>query len=76
MKDLFLIKRFDNEVSVSSLVLSDEGSFAVTGDTNDRVRLWDIDNGNVIKSFVGHTGRITSIALSMYSNNKPLARNN
>ena len=65
--DLFLIKRFDNKVSVSSLVLSDEGSFAVTGDIDNRVRLWDIDNGDVIKSFVGHTGRISSIALSMYS---------
>ena len=68
--DLFLIKRLDNKVSVSSLVISDEGNFAVTGDTDSRVRLWDIDNGDVIKSFVGHTGRISSIALSMYSNNK------
>jgi len=69
-KDLFLIKRFENKASVSSLVLSDEGSFAVTGDTDNHVNLWDIDNGEVIKSFVGHTGRISSIALSMYSNNK------
>ena len=60
---------FDNKKSVSSLVLSEEGSFAVTGDIDNRVRLWDIDNGDVIKSFVGHTGRISSIALSMYSNN-------
>ena len=65
-----MIKRFDNEVSVSSLVLSEEGSFAVTGDIDNRVRLWNIDNGDVIKSFVGHTGRISSIALSMFSNNK------
>jgi len=68
--DLNLIKRFDNKVSVSSLVLSDDGNFAVTGDTDNRVRLWDIGNGDVIKSFDGHTGKISSIALCMYSYNK------
>jgi len=68
--DLFLIKRLDNKVAVSSLVLSHEGKIVVTGDTDNRVRLWDIENGDVVQSFVGHTDRISSIALNMYSNNK------
>lgn len=41
--DFRLIKQLDNERSVTSVVISQEGFLAVIGDDNDGVTLWDIE---------------------------------
>jgi len=45
--------------------LSNLGNFAVTGGTNDKATLWNLETGSMIREFKGHQGTVSSVALSL-----------
>jgi len=59
-----LINIFSNDHPITSVTLSDKGTFGVTAGLDNVVKVWDIETGNVIKRFYGHQDTISSIALS------------
>jgi len=60
---------------VNSVALSADGSWALSGSgsfrkklpgiiTDNTMRLWNVSNGECLQIFVGHTGRVNSVAMS------------
>ena len=49
---------------VSSIAFSPEGQTLATGSYDNLVRLFDIHNGELLKTFSGHDGRVWSVAFS------------
>ena len=47
----------------TAVAMSADGRFALSGSGNN-VKLWDIASGREIRTFTGHTKRVTSVALS------------
>jgi len=44
--------------------LANDHSLAVTGGYDSRIILWDINTGTNIRSFYGHSEKITSLVLN------------
>jgi WD40 repeat protein len=49
---------------VSSVALSSDGCWAVSGSYDKTVRLWEVPGGRCVRTFEGHTSFITSVAIS------------
>jgi WD40 repeat protein/Zn ribbon nucleic-acid-binding protein len=47
-----------------SIKLTSDGQFAFTADSDNRIRMWKLKNGECVKSFEGHKSKINSICLS------------
>ena len=54
----------DGKYSVSTIALSPDGKTVASGSDDGVVRLWDIDTGNVIAKWMGHSGRVWSVCWS------------
>jgi WD40 repeat protein len=50
--------------SAESVVFSPDGRFALSGNTDNTVRLWDVATGQCLRTFDGHTGRPETVAFS------------
>lgn len=50
--------------AVSSVVLSTDGQFALSGSWDASLRLWDISTGKTVRRFVGHEKDVFSVAFS------------
>jgi WD40 repeat protein/Tfp pilus assembly protein PilF len=50
--------------AVLGLAFTRDGSRLVTTSNDSTVKLWNVDSGEVIRSFVGHRGRVDSAAIS------------
>jgi WD40 repeat protein len=54
---------YKHPINVSRVAFSADGTRAATaGDTT--AKLWDTDSGAVVRTFIGHTGQVTALALS------------
>jgi len=49
---------------VSSVTLSSDGQFALSGSWDKTMRLWDLNTGSTVRTFQGHTKDIFSVAFS------------
>ncbi len=49
---------------VTSVVLSPDGRWGLSGSWDNTCRLWDLVTGNCLRTFEGHTSFVTSIAMS------------
>jgi len=49
---------------VTSLSISPDGKYAVSGDQSALINLWNLSTGEIVKTFKGHTNFITSLAFS------------
>jgi predicted Zn finger-like uncharacterized protein len=50
--------------TVTSVCLSLDGSYALSGSIDKTLRLWAVKSGRCLRTFQGHTGAITAAALS------------
>jgi len=50
--------------TVSDVVISSDGQFALSGSWDGMLRLWDINTGLTTRKFVGHTKDVLSVAFS------------
>ncbi|BAY25138.1 WD-40 repeat-containing protein [Calothrix sp. NIES-2100] len=50
--------------TIFAVAFSPDGEILATGDANGEIRLWQIDDGQPILTFKGHTGFVRSIAFS------------
>ncbi|NEO81521.1 WD40 repeat domain-containing protein [Moorena sp. SIO4G3] len=50
--------------AVNSVCLSFDSRVALSGGSDQTVKLWDIESGQCLSTFEGHTGDVTSVALS------------
>lgn len=49
---------------ITSVDLSPDGRYALSGSEDKTVKLWDVATGRELRSFVGHTGEVTSVAFN------------
>jgi WD40 repeat protein/serine/threonine protein kinase len=54
----------EKTASVKSICLSEDGRWALSGDADTALRLWDVRTGSCIRSFEGPVGGVSSICLS------------
>ena len=54
----------NNRSEVTSVAFSPDGRLLVYGSKDNRVRLWDAESGQLLKTFEGHTQPVTSVAFS------------
>jgi WD40 repeat protein len=59
-----IIHNLQHPAGVTSLNFNHDGSHIITGSYDAVVRLWDVTNGTLIKTFKGHTGTVWSVAFS------------
>jgi WD40 repeat protein len=50
--------------AVTSVCLSFDGRYALSGSTDATVKLWDVESGECLRTFAGHADAVTSVALS------------
>jgi guanine nucleotide-binding protein subunit beta-2-like 1 protein len=50
--------------TVSCVVLSSDGQFALSGSWDKTMRLWDLNTGATVRTFHGHTKDVNSVAFS------------
>jgi WD40 repeat protein len=56
---------FDCTTHVTSVSLSADGYFALSGDDEKTVRLWDVSSGRCLNILEGHTNCVKSVCLSL-----------
>jgi WD40 repeat protein len=54
----------DKPSSVSSVAISPDGRYGLTGSGDTTFRLWDLKTGEQTRVFTGHTGSVTSVTFS------------
>jgi WD40 repeat protein/serine/threonine protein kinase len=50
--------------AVTSVCLSSDGRYALSGSTDATVKLWETANGQCLRTFAGHADAVTSVAFS------------
>jgi WD40 repeat protein/serine/threonine protein kinase len=50
--------------AVSSLTITADGKYAVTGALNAELRVWDLSTGQVIRVYKGHDKKVTAVAVT------------
>lgn len=65
---LELIVQTGHTSLVNSIALSPDGNTLVSGGGDNAVRLWDIKEGRLLKSFIGHNSYVLTVAFSSDGN--------
>merc|ERR1712194_225298 len=50
--------------AINDCVISSDGQFALTGSSDNTMRLWDLNTGGCVRKFKGHTKDVSSVAFS------------
>lgn len=50
--------------NVESIDYSPDGRILVAGNGDNSIRLWDPENGKVLKEIVGHTSAVSAVRVS------------
>jgi WD40 repeat protein len=70
MKEVFANERpevfpqIGHTKSVTSVAISADGRYALSGSKDRTLKLWDIRSGREVRTFRGHTGTVRSVAIS------------
>lgn len=65
VSDASLIIELQSESTVRALHYAHKESLLITAGNDDLIKIWDVNSGELIRTLVGHTGHIGSIALSL-----------
>jgi hypothetical protein len=52
------------DYAINSVAFGPDGRSALSGSDNKKVKLWDLSSGQEIRTFTGHSGRVTSVAFA------------
>ena len=66
-----IVREIKQSSGIAYMDISEDGKYAVTGAYDSLVRLWDINDGVLLKIFKGHVGTVWTVAIS--GNNKTIA---
>ncbi len=58
------VKIFQNDEGVNSVAFSPDGQYVLSGSDDNTIKLWDVNTGEVIRSFEGHTDDVESAVFS------------
>ena len=64
MKSINASNIFLSSSSVSSVAVTPDGKYVVSGSSDETIKLWDIKTGEVIRTFEGHTSYVSSVAVT------------
>ncbi|MGK7892778.1 MAG: NACHT and WD repeat domain-containing protein, partial [Xenococcus sp. (in: cyanobacteria)] len=53
-----------HESDVSSVTISEDGNYIVSGSTDNTVKLWSVENRELLHTFNGHENSVNSVAIS------------
>jgi len=56
--------RLPDGVHSRSLAITRDGELAITGDTDQRIRVWDLRAGRLLRTLTGHGGAVQLVAVS------------
>ncbi len=59
-----VVPNFGHSDNVSSIAISKDGKYVISGSYDNTVKIWDYDKGTVLKTLSGHTALISSVAIS------------
>lgn len=54
-----------HEDKVNSVCLSSDGRWAMSGSSDNTLRLWDVSSGSCVRTFLGHSASVYSVCLSL-----------
>lgn len=60
----WLLRQFEHKDKVTSISLSADGRWGLTGSEDETLRLWELATGQCVRTFEGHTRAVTSVSLS------------
>ncbi len=55
--------------AVNSVAFTPDGKYLVSGGADNNVKVWELSTGEVLQTLTGHTGEITSIAVTTHEDN-------
>jgi WD40 repeat protein len=58
------IAAIDQIQRISSVAFSKDGRYALSGSEDNKIRLWDLSSGELMRTFKGHTDVVTSVSFS------------
>ena len=61
-KELFI--QMGHSGGINAVAFNPDGKHCLSGSGDYTIKLWDLETGREIKTFTGHTNRVTSIAFS------------
>ena len=53
-----------HKIGVESVCLSGDGRYALSGSSDNTLKLWEVATGTCLRTFKGHTGSVESVCLS------------
>jgi hypothetical protein len=53
-----------SDYSINSVAFGPDGRSALSGSDNKKLKLWDLSSGQEIRTFTGHSDRVTSVAFA------------
>ncbi len=69
MKTGTLKSRLTHDEPLTQIKISPVGNFLLSGEKTGKLHIWDLTNGALKRTLVGHEGEIKSIAISPDNNN-------
>lgn len=54
--------------NVNSVAFSSDGRFALSGSSDQTIKLWDVHTGKELRTFIGHSNSVTSVTFSPDAN--------
>jgi len=59
-----IVRAFQEDTGINTLAFSPDGRFALSGNKNKTLKLWDVATGKPLRTFKGHEGPVSCIAFS------------
>ena len=54
-----------NEGAVSSVCVTLDGKYLITGSDDNTARLWSLEDGTMVREFKGHKGAVSSVCMTV-----------
>ena len=59
------LRTFNDSDDVEAIAMSPDGSTLISGSSDDTIKVWNLTNGQLQRTLVGHTHTVTALAISL-----------